>query len=109
MKSKRHGCHSRKKAYWAKLSDKMRKRAKRAWPKRHAEMAEREPDHDTLRWRALQDRKGKVAGDFCAGQTTYTVFHSTRRTDSYDVKEGGRVVKSGGRVVIGRFLGSLLP
>lgn len=109
MKSKRQGYHARRKAYWAKVSDKMRKRAKRAWPKRHAEMAEREPDPDTVRWRALQDRKGSVAADFCANQETYTIRHSKRRTDAYDVLQAGNVVCSGGRVVVGRFLASLLP
>lgn len=82
----------------------MRKRAKRGWPKRHADMAERPTDPDTLRWRAFQDRKGTVVKT-----PPYEIRHSTRRSDSYDLFLGGKLVKSGGRVVIGRYLGSLLP
>lgn len=75
----------------------------------HAKRFHQKPaDADTMRKRALWDRKGAQAGSFSAGGVEYAIMHSRRRTDAYDVKEGNRVVCSGGRVKVGLFLGALL-
>lgn len=63
-------------------------------------------DADTVRRRELEDRKGVAIGVFGG----YTVRHSTRRTDAYDVLGStGLILCSGGRVKVGRFLGRMLP
>lgn len=100
---------ARTRAYWKKVSDRNRQRAKRGWEKRRAQSAE-PPDADTMRWRALQDRKGDICATLkLSNGPSYVITHSRRRTDSYDVElHYGRVVKTGGRVAIGRFLASIL-
>lgn len=60
-------------------------------------------DADTMRKRTLWDRKGKTF------TLSFTLRHSPRRTDSYDVLEGGRVVFTGGRTTLGRFMAKGLP
>jgi len=75
----------------------------------HAKRFYQQPaDADTMRKRALWDRKGTLAGGFSAGGVEYAIYHSRRRTDAYDVKAGVRVVCSGGRAKVGLFLGALL-
>lgn len=96
-------------AYLKRLSERERQRAKRGWKKRHADMANQEPDADTLRWRALQDRKGELCATFTVLRgDTYTVRHSRRRTDAYDVTGGGCRFTGGGHAV-GRMLADMLP
>ena len=95
--------------YWKRISDRESKRAKRGWVKRHAAMMGREVDADTARWRALKDRKGTQRALVTVGGTGYIVRHSMRRHDSFDVYgSDGKLVCSGGRIVVGRFLGGLL-
>lgn len=62
-------------------------------------------DADTVRKRALWDRKGKGV-EFPRG---LQILHSKRRSDSYDVLIDGGCVLSGGRVKVGQYLASLLP
>jgi hypothetical protein len=85
----------------------MTRALKRSWQPggAHYERFRNRPvDADTVRARALHDRMGSVAA-----LPDVTIRHSLRRTDAYDVMQGNRVVVSGGRVVIGRYLASLLP
>lgn len=100
---------SRKRLYWKRVSDRESKRAKRGWIQRHKEMATRPLDADTVRYRALQDRKGKIAAFMTLKGAAYIIRHSKRRIDSYDAVLNGTVVATGGRSAIGLFLGSLLP
>lgn len=96
-------------AYRKRISERERQRAKRGWAKRHKEMAAREPDEDTLRWRAFQDRKGELCATFTVLRgSTYKVRHSQRRTDAYEVSGGGCRF-SGGRHAVGRMVADLLP
>lgn len=95
---------SRQRAYWRRLADRERKRAKRGWVGRRKDMADRAPDADTLRWRALQDRKGQFAT-----LPLIKVRHGLRRIDSYDLFVSGKLVASGGRVALGQAFAKLLP
>lgn len=61
----------------------------------------REPDYETLRYRALHDRKGKVIREgatFTAlGETHWQVRHSAGgRTDQLDLVANGTVAKTCG-------------
>jgi hypothetical protein len=67
-------------------------------------MKNRPIDADTMRKRALYDRRGLLITSLC----DYSIRHSHRRTDAYDVLHNGKVVCSGGRVAVGRFMASLL-
>lgn len=68
-------------------------------------------DADTARKRALWDRKGNAAATLALTgvQFPYFITYSHRRTDSYDVWNGGSVVCTGGKAKVGLFLGSKLP
>ncbi len=54
-------------------------------------------DADTVRSRALFDRKGKFIGSF-------DIYHSTNRVDQFDVYAGGKKVFTGGARMLGDFL-----
>jgi hypothetical protein len=96
---------------WKLISDKLSKRAKRGWEIRHEIMKNGEVDADTLRWRHLNDRKGKRCASLCDPDfnVDVSIHHSKRRSDSYDVFKGSDLVCSGGRAKVGLYLGSLLP
>lgn len=59
-----------------------------------------EIDADTTRQRALHDRKGKIIG-------TFTLYHSTARSDQFDVYQDGQRVATGGPRVIAEFIKTL--
>lgn len=96
----------------AKRKATITKALKRSWSKggAHRErVTNQKADADTMRQRALWDRKGTPVADIYIAGELYTILHSHRRTDSYDVKAAGREVCSGGKAKVGLFLGSLLP
>lgn len=95
----------------AKRKASIRRALKRSWQPggAHYERFRNRPvDADTVRKRALWDRKGLLAGWFSAGGKHYQIIHSRRRTDAFDVVLHARTVFSGGRHAVGRFIAGLL-
>lgn len=93
--------------YSRKRIERMRKGLIRSWQPggSHFErFLNRPADADTIRKRTLWDRRGTEIT-----LPPLVIRHSLRRTDSYDVLINGKVVCSGGRVLVGEYLGRLLP
>lgn len=91
--------------------ERMRNGLLRSWQPggtHYEKMKGRPADADTVRKRALYDRKGTVAATLQVNGQTFTIRHSRNRTDQYDV-EGYNSIACGGRVKVGLYLGSLLP
>ena len=67
-------------------------------------------DAETLRWQALQDRKGKTAARLVnyPGPIIY-IKHARIRSDHYEIYQDGAAVCRGGRNTVGKFLAKLLP
>jgi hypothetical protein len=85
---------------------------KRSWAKggaHHERFLNRHADADTMRKRALWDRKGAKITEIILAGHLHTIAHAQRRTDSYDVFLGDKIVCSGGRAKVFLFLSSLLP
>lgn len=89
---------------------------KRSWQPggtHYEKLKGRPADADTMRRRALEDRKGKPAATLFQGpvwdRVEYNLYHAKRRSDSYDVYVGTKLVCTGGRAKVGLFLGSILP
>jgi hypothetical protein len=57
-------------------------------------------DADTLRRRALNDRKGKFVGSF-------DLYHSTHRSDQFDLFFESELVATGGPRVIAKFMAKI--
>lgn len=104
FKSKRRWSEARKQAVIRGL--------KRSWAPggaHYIRFRNRPVDADTMRERALWDRKGRWASTFEAGPVYLLILHAKRRCDAYDVYCDGRVVCTGGKAKVGLFLGSKLP
>lgn len=97
--------------YSEKRKEAIRRGLRRSWKDgaHHKRFHCQPVDADTIRKRALWDRKGEGIGAVALPTEAYQIRHSTRRTDSYDIYLKGRLVCSGGKAKVGLFLGSLLP
>ena len=74
------------KAYWKRVSDRNRLRGKRAQAVMREQRLTRELDADTLRQRALYDRRGATVFVIRRGVDSFEIQHSIcGRTDQYDV------------------------
>lgn len=72
----------------------------------------RELQADLLREWEKRSRVGRTAARLEVALEKYRCFvirHSHRRSDAYDVYAGKKLVCTGGRVVVGEFLGRKLP
>ena len=85
------------KAYWKKVSDRNRIRGKRAQLRIHEKMLARDADADTVRQRALYDRRGThyatVTKPSEAGPQTFALQWSIDgRCDQLDVIHAGAII-----------------
>ena len=81
------------KTYWKRVSDRNRIRGKRSQAIQRENRLTRELDADTLRQRAIYDRRGRLAFMItCDGETFYIQHSVCGRCDQYDVIYQGEIV-----------------
>lgn len=66
-------------------------------------------DEDTMRKRHEEERKGATCAGLTIMGSIYTVRHSMRRTDSYDILSDGQLVFTGGAVRVSEWIAGKLP